>query len=61
VFAVQEEIGRYGEGHHLIRIDRQNLLADVEQSAMWAVEELAELIESDLGLLRLALTVLDTL
>jgi len=38
MFAVEEEEGCDGEGHHLVWFDGQDLLVDVEQSAVRAVE-----------------------
>lgn len=61
VFAVEKEVSGHRDGQHLVRQQVEQLLADVDEPAMGAVEELTELVEADAGLQRLALAVLDAL
>lgn len=60
MFAVEKEVSGHRDGQHLVRHQIEQLLADVYEPAMRAVEELTELVEADAGLQRLALAVLDT-
>lgn len=49
----------YGHGQHFIWLNVEQLLADLNESTVWTMEELTELIESDTSLQWLTLTVLN--
>lgn len=59
MLAIEKELGCYWHGQHFIRLNVEYFLADRDESTMWTMEELTELIESDTSLQWLTLTVLD--
>lgn len=59
MLAIEKEMSCYGHGQHFIWLNVEQLLADLNESTVWTMEELTELIESDTSLQWLTLTVLN--